>query len=91
MRIRFKKGKQREFLERVMIESNCPSLRELSNRMGINYSSLKNYFIESRLLPENIFRDLSSLIGKKKWNTEVLKNNWGSVKGGRKKKKSLSN
>ena len=86
MRIKFKKGKQRKFLEKVMGEINSPSLIELSTRMGINYSSLKNYFSEVRLLPESLFNDLIYLIKKKKWNVEILEDNWGKIKGGKKKK-----
>ncbi len=77
---------QREFLKRVLEKLNCPSLKELSNRVGINYSSLKNYFNEERTLPENLFDDLCfiSKIEKKDLKVEFLDENYGKVIGGKK-------
>ena len=47
-RIKFKKGKQKKFLELILEKINCPSLRELINRgFDIPYSTLKNYFNRS--------------------------------------------
>jgi len=70
-RIKFNSGEQRLFLKKVLEELNCPSLRAL-NQFGfeIPYSTLKNYFVESRVIPENFFNDLCYLakIEKKKLN-----------------------
>ena len=87
MRIKFKRKKQREFLKKVLEKINCPSLKELSNRTGINYSSLKNYFSEERTLPYDSFNDLCyvSQIDKKKLDFEILDENYGQVIGGRRK------
>ena len=54
MRIKFKKGEQRKFLGKVLENLGAPSLRELINRgVGVPYSTLKNYYLEERMLPEN--------------------------------------
>ena len=86
-RIKFKKTEQRKFLKKILIKLNCPSLRAL-NQFGfeIPYSTLKNYFNESRLLPENLFRDLCYLtkIDPKNLNIKYLEKNWGQVLGGKK-------
>ena len=85
MRIKFKRKKQREFLKKVLEKINCPSLKELSNRTGINYSSLKNYFNEERTLPYDYFNDLCyvSQIEKKNLDFETLDENYGQVIGGK--------
>lgn len=86
-RVKFKEGEQRKFLEKVILESGAPSLRAL-NQFGfdISYSTLKNYFNESRCLPEEFFRDLCKLIGVdvSDFDVEFLGENWGQVKGGSK-------
>lgn len=85
LRIKFQKGEQRKFIKEVLEKINCPSLRELGNRLGVNYSTLKNYLNEERCLPENLFNDLcsTSKINKEKLHFEVLQENWGQVKGGK--------
>ena len=90
MRIRFVKGKQREFLNLVLKKSNCPSLRELMKRgFDISYSSLKNYYIERRILPKEFFDDLCRFAGlnKNNFDYETVDENWGQVKGGNKSRK----
>jgi len=90
MRIKFhKRGMQRKFMQEVIEKINCPSLRELGNRLSINYSTLKNYFIEERYLSESLFNDLCliSKLDKSKMNIEYLDSNWGQIKGGRKSKR----
>lgn len=84
-RVKFKEGEQREFIQRVLDELNCPSLRELINRgVDVSYSTLKNYFVEARLLPEDLFRDMCHLsnIDVDSLYMEFLDGNWGKVKGG---------
>ncbi len=91
MRIKFNsKGKQREFIKLVLEKINCPSLRELINRgVDVNYSTLKNYFTESRLIPEEFFNELIELSGLNKEDFEfsIVSDNWGQVVGGKKSKK----
>ncbi len=88
-RIKFKKGEQRKFLKKVLEELNCPSLRAL-NQFGfdIPYSTLKNYFIELRVMPKNFFDDLCYLskVDERDFEFEVLDENWGQVLGGSTKK-----
>lgn len=85
-KIQFQKGKQRKFLQNVLEKINCPSLRELINRgFDIPYSTLKNYYNESRLLPKNLFLELCNLakINPEKLNIKYLEKNWGQIKGGK--------
>jgi hypothetical protein len=89
-RVRFDKRNQRRFLKEVMKRINCPTLAELRNRgFEISYSTLKNYFSELRLLPEDFFKDLCRIAGvdKKSLSYEIVKDNWGQVKGGKKSKR----
>lgn len=84
-RIKFKKNEQRKFLKEVLIKLNCPSLRELNNRgFEIPYSTLKNYYSEARLIPEDFFKDLCHIakIDISSLNIEYLASNWGQVMGG---------
>lgn len=84
-RVKFQIGKQREFLRKVLYETDCPSLRAL-NQFGFDvpYSTLKNYFVEVRLLPKDFFLDLCQIakINPEDFEVEYLKSNFGQVKGG---------
>jgi hypothetical protein len=84
--VKFRKGEQRKFLERVIFESGAPSLRAL-NQFGfdVSYSTLKNYFNEERTLPEDFFRDLCEFgrIDMGSLDVEFLNENWGQVNGGK--------
>lgn len=86
MRIKFKKGEQRKFIEEVLKKLNSPSVRELSSRLYFNYSSLKNYYSECRLIPEIFFENLCLISGinKDKLKFEIIEDNWGQIKGGKK-------
>jgi len=89
-RIKFNKGKQKDFLKKVMENTNCPSLEELKNRLvGVSYSGLKNYFSERRNFPQDLFKDLCHFadLDSKNFSFEVLDENWGQVKGGKISKK----
>ena len=86
MRIRFRKGRQRKFLDLVVEKLSSPSVRGiLQFGLEVPYSTLKNYYNESRLLPEELFSDLCELarIDKKDLDFEVVEDNWGRVKGGK--------
>jgi len=87
-RVKFRKGDQRRFLKLVLEKLNCPSLKAL-NQFGfeVSYSTLKNYFSESRTLPKDFFKDLCYLskVNLKKFHFEYLNENWGQIKGGMKK------
>ena len=85
-RVKFRKGLQRNFIQEVLKRINCPSLRELINRgIDINYSTLKNYYNEDRLISEGIFNELIGISGlnKSEFNFELIDENWGQVKGGK--------
>lgn len=86
MRIRFDRGGQRKFLNLVVEKLNAPSIRGiLQFGFNIPYSTLKNYYNESRLLPEGLFEDMCEVAGidKAELNFEVVDENWGKVFGGR--------
>jgi hypothetical protein len=85
-RIKFKKYAQKRFILKVLKNSNCPSLRALNQfGFGIPYSTLKNYFNESRTIPEKFFDDLChiSKIKKESLKFKTLPENWGKIKGGK--------
>lgn len=88
MRVKFGKGRQREFIEKVMISMACPSLIEIINRgVGVSYSSLKNYYSERRCLSKDLFLELCKIarIDIKSVEFEYVGDNWGQVKGGKKR------
>jgi hypothetical protein len=89
-RVKFRKGKQKEFLKEVLKRINCPSLGELRKRgFDVSYSSLKNYYSERRNLPEEFFEDLLKISGisKKDLDFEIVEGNYGQVVGGLKSRK----
>ncbi len=86
MRIKFRRGGQRAFLNLVVKKLNSPSLRGiLQFGFGVPYSTLKNYYNESRVLPEGLFDDLCivSKIDKSTLKFKIIDENWGKVKGGK--------
>ena len=86
----FVKGGQRKFLELVVERVNSPSLRGLLQfGLKVPYSTLKNYYVEDRLMSEDLFSDLCSLarLDKNSLSVTYLEDNWGRVKGGRKGKR----
>ena len=89
-RVKFGKGKQRDFLNLVINRLNVVSLRGLLQfGVDVRYSSLKNYYLERRFLPRSLFEDLLYLskIDFKDVRVKYLNNNWGQVKGGKKSKR----
>ena len=85
-RIKFQKGEQKKFLDSVLENLNSPSLRNLlSFGISTSYTSLKNYYIERRALPNNLFEELCELskINKSTLKYQILKSSWGQQKGGR--------
>jgi len=85
-RIKFRPGEQKKFLQRVIKELSAPSLRGLL-QFGITtkYSTLKNYYNESRTLPQNLFEELCTLTNINQNNIQkiTLKEHWGKQKGGK--------
>lgn len=86
MRIKFKKGKQREFLNLAIKKLNCVSLRGiLQFGLGVSYDCLKNYYVERRLMDKDFFEDLCHLskINVNDLKIDYFEDNWGQVKGGK--------
>ena len=86
MRIRFRRGGQRKFLDLVVERLRSPSVRGiLQFGFDVPYSTLKNYYNESRLLSGSLFDDLCEVarIDKGSLNFEEVDENWGKVKGGK--------
>lgn len=87
MRIGFsRKGEQRKFLKLVLERVNCPSIKVFEQfGLGINYSTMKNYFSEKRLLPEDLFNKMCYLakLNISDFEFDLLDDNWGQVKGGK--------
>lgn len=89
MRIKLLEPSQRKFLEICKNNLSSPSVFSLL-QFGINcsISSMKNYYTERRLLPEELFLELCHLakIDLSKIKFERKDENWGKVKGGMVKK-----
>jgi len=86
MRIRFRRGQQRKFLDLVIEKLSSPSLRGiLQFGFNIPYPTLKSYYSESRLLPEGFFNDLCDVaqVDRDSLIFEKVGDNWGKVKGGK--------
>jgi hypothetical protein len=86
MRVKFRKGKQKDFLDLVIEKLNCVSLRGiLQFGLDASYNCLKNYYTERRLMGRDFFEDLCHLskINADELNVKYLENNWGQVKGGK--------
>ncbi|MFH1237929.1 MAG: hypothetical protein ABIH79_02210 [archaeon] len=85
-RIKFKAEGQRRFLDLIIERLNAPSLRGLL-QFGFNipYSTLKNYYNESRSLPENLFRDLCDVanVDERELRFEFVEGNLGQIRGGK--------
>jgi len=93
MRIKFREGKQREFFDLVIEKLSSPSLRGLLQfGLKVNYSTLKNYYNEDRLISEELFLDLCGLVGvdSGSFGVERMRDNWGRVLGGKKSKRRKS-
>lgn len=89
-RVKFKKGKQREFLGLVVERLNCISVRGiLQFGFDMPYSTFKNYYCERRFLPKSLFDELChvSKIDRMKLKIELIDGNFGQVKGGLKSKR----
>ncbi len=90
MRIRFlKDGGQRAFLDEVIEKLNAPSLRGLLQfGFDVKYSTLKNYYVEDRLMPKGLVEDFCGIAGIDFGGLDVeeIGESWGKVLGGKVKK-----
>ncbi len=86
MRVKFRKGFQRKFFDKVIENTNSPSLSKLIQfGLKINYQTLKSYYNENRTLPEDLFNDLCVLgkIDGKTLKVRVISEHWGQKLGGK--------
>jgi hypothetical protein len=87
MRVRFlRKGGQRAFLDFVIDRLKVKSLRGvLQFGVDVNYSTLKNYYNESRLMPRDLVLEFCEVsdIDFVALGIEEVAENWGQMKGGR--------
>ena len=86
MRVKFGRGGQRKFLDLVVARLRAVSVRGvLQFGFDIPYSTLKNYYNESRLMPGVLFEDMCEVSGIDKlgFKFELVEDNWGRVKGGK--------
>ena len=91
VRIKFEKGKQREFFNLVIERLSCGSLRGiLQFGFDVSYDSLKSYYIERRLMNQEFFDNLCHIakINADSLDVEYLSDNWGRIKGGKKSRKN---
>lgn len=88
-RVKLNKGKQRELI--LILSNKFGSVRKMAKKFGIPYSTMKGYFEEVRLLPENLFNKILSLSNMKKNDLKIsyLSANWGSILGGKMGMKAL--
>ena len=89
MRIRFRKGEQRVFLDMVILKLRAVSLRGLLQfGFDVKYSTLKNYYGEVRLMPKGLVEDFCEVSGVSfdGLDTEEIGENWGQRLGGMKGK-----
>ena len=85
-RILFPRGEQRKFLDLVVARLNCISLRGiLQFGFDIPYATLKNYYVERRLIPRGFFDSLCHMakIDVSRLNVKYVDSNWGQVLGGK--------
>ena len=91
MRVRFlMRGGQRGFLVEVIERLRAPSLRGLLQfGFDVRYSTLKNYYNESRLMGEVLVRELCEVAGLEfgELRVELVNEGWGQRKGGEKSRK----
>ena len=91
MRIRFLlKGTQRAFLDKVIERVRSPSLRGLLQfGFGVRYSTLKNYYVEERLMPKDLVLEFCEVAGLEFGGLDIeeVGENWGRVLGGEKSRR----
>lgn len=83
-RIKLKQGQQKELI--INAAKKIGSLKQLSIKISVPYSTLKKHNQELFLLPENLFNKILNLSSIKKEDLDItyLSNNWGAKIGGKK-------
>ncbi|MBT3463375.1 hypothetical protein HN451_00175 [archaeon] len=85
-RVQFDNGKQREFLDLVVNQLGCVSVRGiLQFGFDVSYSCLKNYYVERRMMSRGFFRDLCHVakIDSSSLGVNYVLGNLGCVRGGK--------
>jgi hypothetical protein len=82
-RIRLQKGVQRQII--LDLSEKEGSIKKLAVKIKIPYSTLKNYVLEDRMLPESLFEKLIKMTKNptEKINVSYLDYNWGQIIGGK--------
>ncbi len=87
MRVKFKKGKQRELLTRYKLLKKC-SWRKLVDYLNVDWKTVRRWRDENHTLPfevmEKIVREFPELRNLEQNILEIKHNNWGQVKGAKK-------
>ena len=81
MRIKLKKGKQKELINKVK-NKNQYTWKEFSKFLNVNAPSLVEWSREKNLLPLEIYKKLDLNKEYKKYIIELKKDGWGRCKGG---------
>jgi len=81
MRIKFKKGKQKELLNKIKSNSGF-TWKELSKFLEVTESALTEWYMERNLLPSNIYKKIDPKNEYKHFILGIKKDNWGKSKGG---------
>ena len=88
MRIKLKKGKQRELLNKVKNENQF-TWKDFSEFLNVSESSLVEWSREKNLLPSKVYKRLDKNNEYEKHIIEIKKENWGQIKAGLNSKGSL--
>jgi hypothetical protein len=88
-RVKFSKGEQKLFIQKAA--KNFGSIKNLSEKINIPYSTLKKYTYELLLMPENLYLKVISVsnLNKKEINVQYLPPNWGKSNAGKNGMKAL--
>lgn len=81
MRLKFAKGKQRELINRYLIDKKI-NLKKLAGILKVEYGKLKAYYYEDSLIPENILNKIAQFNEYKRLLIEKKEEHWGQKKGG---------
>lgn len=88
-RVRLNKGQQKGLI--IGLAKKLGSVRKVADKFNLPYSTMKNYFEEVNLLPEDLFYKILNMLNIKKEGLKVnyLSFNWGRILGGKRGIKAL--
>ncbi|MEX0920343.1 MAG: LAGLIDADG family homing endonuclease [Candidatus Pacearchaeota archaeon] len=82
MRLKLKKGKQRELIKEFKDEKRLTWIN-LADLLGIKYGRLKAYVDETSLIPKSFYEKLDTKKKFSKYIIEEMVEGWGKIKGGK--------